>query len=238
MRVVGWKNAVVWCFMLLVGLTGGLASGKTTVAHMFESYGAQVIDADILAREIVEQGKPAWKAIVKTFGKSILTSDKTINREALAKIVFQNSAKLKKLTDIVYPQVAREQARLAHQSKLINPQAVIIYDAAMLIEAGAHRRMDQIIVVKADRATQIARASRRGGVTKAEALRRIRQQLPIREKIRYADHVIDGTLPLNRLRRVVRHLSDLFHHQAQHLSPSSRRRTHGTLKGRVTRKTF
>ena len=224
--------------MLLVGLTGGLASGKTTVAQMFESYGARVIDADILTREIVQRGKPAWKAIVKTFGKSILTSANTINREALAKIVFQNSTKLKKLTDIIYPEVAREQARLTRQSKRTNPQAVIIYDAAMLIEAGAHRRMDQIIVVKADRATQIARASRRGGLTKAEALRRLRHQLPLREKIRYADHVIDGTLPLNRLRRLVRNLSCRFHEQAQGLLTSSRRRTHGKPKGPVKRKTF
>ena len=202
--------------MLLVGLTGGLASGKTTIARIFKSYGAKVIDADDLAREVTQKGRPAWKAIVKSFGKSILNSEQTIDRSSLAKIVFQNSAKLKKLTGIIYPRVAREQARRVRQFRLTDPEAVIIYDAAMLIEAHAHQRMDQIIVVKANRATQILRACRRSGFTKANALRRIHNQMPIREKLRYADYVIDGTLPLRQLRATVKTLYTLFHEQAKY----------------------
>ena len=202
--------------MLLVGLTGGLASGKTTIARIFKSYGAKVIDADDLAREVTQKGRPAWKAIVKSFGKSILSPEGTIDRSSLANIVFRNSAKLKKLTGIIYPQVAREQARLVRQFKLTDPKAVIIYDAAMLIEAQAHQRMDQIIVVKANQATQITRACRRSGLTKADALRRIHNQMPIREKLRYADYVIDGTLPLRQLRSTVKTLYTLFHKQAKY----------------------
>ena len=200
--------------MLLVGLTGGLASGKTTISRMFQSYGAKVIDADDLAREVTKKGRPAWKAIVKSFGKSILTSEQTIDRSRLAKIVFQDSARLRRLTGIIYPRVAREQARRVRHIKLTDPHAVVIYDAAMLIEAQAHRRMDQIIVVTANRTTQVTRACRRSGFTKAEALRRIRHQMPMREKLRYADHIIDGTLPLRQLRSTVKTLYTLFHTQA------------------------
>ena len=201
--------------MLLVGLTGGLASGKTTIARIFKSYGAKIIDADDLAREVTQKGRPAWKAIVKSFGKSILSSEQTIDRSSLAKIVFQDSAKLKRLTGIIYPRVAKEQARLVRQFKLTDPHAVIIYDAAMLIEAQAHQRMDQIIVVKANRATQLSRACRRSGLTKADALRRIQNQMPIREKLPYADYIIDGTVPLRQLRSPVKTLYTLFCKQAK-----------------------
>ena len=200
--------------MLLVGLTGGLASGKTTMARLFEQLGAHIIEADVLARQVVEAGKPAWKMIVKVFGKSILTDQQNLNRAILADIVFQNPSKLKKLTDIIYPYVAKEQARRTRQIQRTNPNAVIIYDAPMLIEARAHTRMDKVIVVKADRATQIARARRRGGLNKAEAERRLRHQMPLREKLRYADYVIDGTLPVRRLRTVVRDLYKDFFGQA------------------------
>jgi len=192
--------------MLLVGLTGGLASGKTTVAHMFESYGATIIDADILARKVIEPEKPAWREILKTFGKKVLACDQTLDRTALAKIVFSDNAKLQQLTTIIYPRVAREQTRLTKRITQLHPHAVIVYDAAMLIEAGAHQRMDRIVLVQADRATQLARACRRDGLTKAAAQRRMRRQMPLRQKIRYADHIIDGTLPIRKLRSVVKNL--------------------------------
>ena len=180
--------------MLLVGLTGGLASGKTTIARLFEQLGAHIINADVLARQVVQARKPAWKMIVKVFGKTILTAQQTLNREALAEIVFQTPSKLKELTDIIYPHVAREQARQTREIRFTIPNAVIIYDAAMLIEAQAHTRMDKVIVVKAARTTQIARARRRGGLTKAETVRRLRHQMPLGEKLRHADYVIDNQL--------------------------------------------
>jgi len=216
--------------MLLVGLTGGLASGKTTVARMFEACGAKVIDADILARQVVEPGKPAWRDITKTFGKNILACDQTLDRAALAKIVFADRTKLKHLTAIIYPRVGREQTRLTKQITQHHPHAVIVYDAAMLIEAGAYQRMDRIVLVKIDRATQLARACRRDGLTKTAAQRRIRHQMPIRQKLHYADHIIDGTLPIQILRSVVKTLYEEFdvlsHRRLSHPRLVSRSSSH------------
>ena len=196
--------------MLLVGLTGGLGSGKTTVAGMFKQFGAQIIEADVLAREVVGAGKPALTKIVRVFGRSVLKDQGALNREALAKIVFHNPAKLKRLTNILYPHIAQAQARRTREIRLNNPDAVIIYDAPMLIEAQAYKRMDKVMVVRTDRSTQIARASRRDGLTRAEIIRRLRNQMPLREKLRYADSVIDGTLSLKELRAIVRNLYEDF----------------------------
>jgi dephospho-CoA kinase len=144
--------------------------------------------------------------------------DKTLNRPALAQIVFQDSQKLKKLQNIIHPRVAREQAIRAKALSKAFPQAVIIYDAALLIEAGAHRRMDHVIVVKADRATQIARVCHRDGLTKTQALRRIKQQMPLRQKLYYADTILDGTWPRSQLRPVVKSLYTTYQQEARQRS--------------------
>ena len=206
---------MLWSGMLVVGLTGGLASGKTTVAEFFESLGAQVIDADQLARTVVQPGKPAWRDILREFGPQVLASDRTINRQALAKIVFGSTEKLQLLQKIIHPRVAREQAKQAKIIQQRYPHAVIIYDAALLLEAGAQRRMDHVIVVAADRATQLARACRRDGLTKTQALRRIKQQMPLSHKLEYADAVLDGTWPRSRLRRAVQSLYRTYAHEAR-----------------------
>lgn len=190
--------------MPLIGLTGGLATGKSTIARFFQDCGAVVLDADALARQVVEPGKPAWRDIVRLFGKGVLDPDRTLNRAALARIVFRDPARLRKLNAIVHPRVAREQARLTHEIARKDPQAVIIYDAPLLIEAGAHRRMDRLLVITADRKTQLARLTKRNGLTRAEALRRLRAQMPVAQKVRLADHVLDGTLPRAQLRAKVR----------------------------------
>jgi dephospho-CoA kinase len=196
--------------MILVGLTGGVATGKSTVARMFKQCGAIVIDADELARDVVRPGKPAWRAIVKTFGKTVLTLDRTINRQALSAIVFRNRAKLRRLERIIHPRVAREQSRLTRQAARKDPKAVVIYDVPLLFEAGIDKRVDKIIVVAADRNTQIARLKSRNGLSYAEALRRIRNQMPLAEKVQRADHVLQGTLSQPSLHRQVgRLLKDL-----------------------------
>ncbi len=192
--------------MLLVGLTGGVATGKSTVARLFQRCGAHVIDADRLARQVVEPGKPAWREIVKTYGRKILRADGTLNRTALGSIVFRSPAQLRRLEAIVHPRVAREQARLTRKIARTHPHAVIIYDAPVLIEAGAHTRMDGILLVTADQATQIARLRLRDGLSRAEALRRIRSQLPLRRKRAFANWTIEGRTPLRRLPRLVRRL--------------------------------
>jgi dephospho-CoA kinase len=181
--------------MILIGLTGGVATGKSTVAKMFAQCGAIVIDADTLAREVVQPGKPAWRDIVRTFGTEVLNPDRTINRQALGSIIFRHPTKRRRLERIIHPRVAREQQRLTQAAARTDPNAVVIYDVPLLFEAGIDKRVQKIIVVTADQQTQIARLKKRNGLSRAEALRRIRSQMPLAKKTRMADLVIDGTAP-------------------------------------------
>jgi dephospho-CoA kinase len=192
--------------MILVGLTGGVATGKSTVAKMFEQCGAVVIDADQLARDAVEPGKPAWREIVTLFGKAVLNPDRSLNRQALGAIVFRHPAKRHALEAIIHPRVAREQARLTRQAARQDPQSVVIYDVPLLFEAGIDKRVDHTIVVTADRETQVARLKKRNHLSRAEALRRIRSQMLLAKKIQQADHVLNGTLPRPTLRKQVSQL--------------------------------
>lgn len=200
--------------MILVGLTGGLATGKSAVARLFQDCGAVVLDADVLARQLVEPGKPAWRDIVRAFGKQVLSPDRSLDRHALAKIVFRNRAKLKKLNAIVHPRVAREQTRLTREIARKAPDAVILYDAPVLIEAGAHKRMDKIVVVSADQETQIKRLRNRNHLSRTEALRRIQSQLPLAQKVKLADYVIDGTLSFEQTKNEVQRIYDELQQRA------------------------
>ncbi len=180
--------------MILIGLTGGVATGKSTVAQMFKQCGAVVIDADALAREVVQPDKPAWRDVVRTFSKKVLNPDRTINRQALGSIVFRYPAKRRRLERIIHPRVAREQQRLTREAARKDPTAVVLYDVPLLFEAGIDKRVQKIIVVTADQQTQIARLKKRNGLSRAEALRRIRSQMPLAKKAKRADLVIDGTV--------------------------------------------
>jgi dephospho-CoA kinase len=190
--------------MLLVGLTGGVATGKSTVAKLFKQCGAVVIDADELAHEVVKPGKPAWREIVASFGKTVLNQDRSLNRQALGSIVFRNPKKLRQLERIIHPRVAREQARLTNQAARTDPKAVVIYDVPLLFEAGIDKRVDRTIVVTADRETQIARLKTRNGLSRAEAIRRIKSQMPLSKKVRLTHIVIDGTLPQRDTMQAIR----------------------------------
>lgn len=192
--------------MIVVGLTGGVATGKSTVARMFKQCGAVVIDADELAREVVKPDKPAWRQVVKRFGKTVLNPDRTLNRRELGAVVFGNRTKLRQLEHIIHPRVAREQARLTKQAAQKDPHAVVIYDVPLLFEVGIDKRVDKIIVVTADRKTQVARLKKRNGLPRTEALRRIKSQMPLAEKRRRADYVLDGTMPRQTLAKQVSHL--------------------------------
>jgi len=196
--------------MILVGLTGGVATGKSTVGKIFQRCGAVVIDADRLAHAAVEPGKPAWRDIVRTFGRSVLHPDRTLNRQALGALAFRDKAMLRRLERIIHPRVAREQARLTRQAVQNNARAVVIYDVPLLFETGIDRRVDATIVVTADQSTQIARLKKRNGLSRAEALRRIRSQMPLADKRRLADYVIDGTTPLGKLVRDIARLYDIL----------------------------
>ena len=192
--------------MMLVGLTGGVATGKSTVAKMFKQCGAVVIDADELARDVVTPGKPAWREIVNTFAKTVLTPDRTIDRHTLGAIVFGNRAKLRRLERIIHPRVAREQAKLTRQAARNDPKAVVIYDVPLLFEVGIDKRVDKILVVVADRETQIARLKKRNGLSRAEAIRRINSQMPLAKKILRADCTIKGTLSRGEAMKIIRRI--------------------------------
>jgi dephospho-CoA kinase len=189
--------------MILVGLTGGVATGKSTVAKMFKRCGAIVIDADKLARAVVEPGKPAWHAIVNTFGSQVVRPDRSLDRHVLGAMVFRNRSKLRRLERIIHPRVAREQQRLVRRIAKRKPRAVVIYEVPLLLEAGVDKRVDKIIVVTADRNTQIARLKKRNGLSRAEALRRISSQMPLAKKTQQADHLLNGTLLRPSLRKQV-----------------------------------
>jgi dephospho-CoA kinase len=203
--------------MLVVGLTGGIATGKSTVAQMFKRCGAIIIDADQLARDVVRPGKPAWREIVKVFGEGVLNPNRSINRHALGKIVFHNRRKLRRLEHIIHPRVAREQQRLARRIAERSPDAVIVYEVPLLFESGAHKRVDTIVVVTADRETQIARLKQRNGLTRTEALRRINNQMPLARKVRRADVVLDGTGDKAVVKQEVRRLIQSLHRESRHL---------------------
>jgi dephospho-CoA kinase len=196
--------------MIVIGLTGGVATGKSTVAKLFKQCGAIVIDADALARDVVQPGKPAWREIVRRFGRSVLNPDRTINRHALGAIVFRHPTKRGTLERIIHPRVAREQKRLTREARRKNPKAVVVYDVPLLFEAGIDKRVDKTIVVTADQETQIARLKKRNGLTRAEALRRIKSQMSLAKKHRLADYVLDGTRAPRSLAKSVRQLYTSF----------------------------
>lgn len=194
--------------MLRVGLTGGIASGKTTVAGMFSRLGAHVIDADVLAHQALATDSPTWRRVVQLFGQDVLDQDRTINRARVGRLVFANRTLRRRLEAIIHPEVRRRQQVLALAIAAKKPSAVVIFDIPLLIETGGHRRMDRVIVVTADRRTQIHRLLHRRGLDRDEAQRRLAAQMPFREKVRHADYVVSGTWPLEKVRHRVRQIYD------------------------------
>ena len=177
--------------MLKVGLTGGIGSGKSTVAQMFQRLGAHLIDADQLGREVVEPGRPALAEIAETFGADVLHEDGTVNRAALAGIVFKDPEALVRLNSIVHPRIWEEEERLLAGYETQDPEGIVILDAAVLIEAGFADRMDIIVVVDLDEADQIRRLTSKG-MAAEDARSRIHSQLSREERLDRADFVIDN----------------------------------------------
>jgi dephospho-CoA kinase len=189
--------------MLNVGLTGGIATGKTTVAGMFQEKGADLIDFDVLTRYAEEPDRPAWKAIVDFFGTGVLNSDRTINRGKLGAIVFQDRAKLAKLNDIVHPLVFREWRLCIAGIQKTKPDAVVISDIPLLIETNSQKLVDVVILVYATPERQLERLLARDGCTREDALNRLASQLPIDEKIPHAHMIIDNSSSWEETRRCV-----------------------------------
>ncbi len=193
--------------MLLIGLTGGIASGKTVVSKMFVKLGAHLIDADVIARDIVKPFTPAWKEIVSAFGRSILCEKKEINREVLGGIIFNNPEKRRQLEAITHPRIIDEENQQVIALREKHNSGIIIIDAALLIEAGRYDRVDKLIVVYADRKTQLKRLMARDNLNKAEAQKRLDSQMSLDEKVKLADFVIDNS---KSLREVENQVADIY----------------------------
>lgn len=189
---------------LIVGLTGGIVSGKTTVAKYFKELGAKIIDVDIIAREIVRPQQKAWFKIVEYFGEDILKEDKEINRKKLAQIVFSNQEKLDLLNQITHPEIILLIKRQLNKIKDSSYRNVIcIIEAPLLFEAHIEGMVDKIIVVYLNRENQINRLILRDNLSKDEAIKRIKSQMPIEKKIKLADYVIDNNTSINKTKKQI-----------------------------------
>jgi dephospho-CoA kinase len=178
----------------IFGLTGGLASGKSTVARRLAALGVPVIDADQLAREVVAPGTPGLAAVASAFGPSVILPDGSLDRPRLASLVFGDPELRRRLNAIVHPLIgAASAARMAALEARGEPLAC--YEAALLVENGLADAFRPLVVVAVDEETQVARAMARDGATEAEARARIAAQLPLAAKIAAADHVIDTSGP-------------------------------------------
>ncbi len=179
--------------MQVIGLTGGIATGKSTVSALLEKAGAVVIDADRIARQVVKKGLPAYREIVENFGEAILLPDGEINRSALGDIIFNDPREKQLLNRIVHPYVRKEQNRHLKQIEKNDPDAIVILDIPLLIETQTYMDLSELIVVYAPEHIQIARLMQRDGISKTDALARVRSQMPIEEKKGKATIVIDNS---------------------------------------------
>jgi dephospho-CoA kinase len=175
---------------LLLGVTGGIATGKTTVVRMLEELGAPVIDFDLLARQVVEPGEPAWKDIVRYFGEGILLKDGSLNREKLSGMVFQDEEKRKILESFTHPRIYESSYREVKKIVEKDPNAIVQLDIPLLIEQNLQHMVHKVLVVYIPREKQIARLMERDGMSREGAVDRLKAQLPIDEKLGRADFVI------------------------------------------------
>jgi dephospho-CoA kinase len=177
--------------MLRVGLTGGLACGKSFVGHSLADIGCYLIEADKLGHEVMLPGAEAYDAIVQEFGPQVLDSDGRVNRRKLSGIVWNDPERLGKLSSLVHPPVqVREEIRMAEIARS-DPHAIVVVEAAILVETGRYKCFDRLIVVTCASEQQMERALERGSYNKEEILARLNRQLPLAEKLRVADYVID-----------------------------------------------
>ncbi len=187
--------------MITAGLTGSIATGKSTVANIFAEAGAIVIDADKIARAVVRKNQPAWQDIVDHFGREILAPDGELNREALGEIIFNDSKAKQALNQIVHPHVMRTIDERLVEIARQQPASVVIVDVPLLIEIGMHKNMPEVIVVYVPEELQLERLMRRDGLSRQAAMARIESQMPIDEKKALASIVIDNSGSLTQTRR-------------------------------------
>jgi dephospho-CoA kinase len=185
----------------LAGLTGGIATGKTTVANLFREKGIYIIDADLIAREVVKKGMPAWRMIKEEFGDEILREDGELDRKKLGSIVFSSKEKIQKLNSIVHPFV--RERMMEEIERAISMEKNILLDIPLLFENGIHQWLRPVILVYAPLEVQIERLMKRDGLSREECEKRIRAQMPIEEKKKLADYIIDNSSDISKTKRQV-----------------------------------
>ena len=183
----------------ILGVTGNLASGKSTVAGMFKSKGCLLINADYLGHNLLSRGTGVYRKIVKLFGLSILKRDNAIDRKKLAEAAFVNKAILAKLNGIVHPELIRQIKRRIRNSK----KTIIILDAALIIEAGLIKLVDKLVVVTAKKPQQILRGQKSLGVDKKQVILRMKSQISQKAKLRFADFIIDNSGSMSKTAKQV-----------------------------------
>ena len=178
--------------ILRVGLTGGIASGKSTIRELFAKLGCVTIDADALVAELYRPGAAGHEALVRTYGREILRADGEIDRQKLSAVAFTSAEEAQKLNRLIHPIVLDQAEGRMREIERGDVDAIAIVEATLLIEAGAVPRYDKLVVVDVDRETQVARAVARGK-SREEVIRRIANQLPREERLRHADYVIENS---------------------------------------------
>ena len=193
--------------MLRVGLTGGIATGKSTVGAMFVELGCRLIDSDGITHELLAPGQAVHAAVVKEFGDRILAADGTIDRRILGDIVFtEDPPSRARLNSLVHPAVIQRQQEWLREVEADNPQGIAIVSAALMIEAGTYKNYDKVIVVTCSSEMQKARLRARSVLSEHQIEARINSQMPMQEKVKYADSVIDNSGSLAATRSQVRHV--------------------------------
>ena len=185
---------------LFVGLTGGMGSGKTLAASFFKKLGAFVLDADLICRKLVEPEQPAWREISDIFGNEVFTASGNLDRKRLANIIFKTPQKKVILEGILHPKVFEIEELKYEAIRKEHPNAVVIVDAALLIESDNYKKMDKVIVVNSDEKNRIDRIIARTQMSQDEVITRINNQMPSEEKVRYADFILENLLDKDSLR--------------------------------------
>jgi dephospho-CoA kinase len=191
---------------LLLGVTGGIASGKTTVANMLRELGAPIVDFDLIARQVVEPGQPALKDIVEYFGKQVLNPDGTMDRKKVSDIVFRDFEKRKKLESFIHPRMGEIVNRQIHEYAAEDPEAIIQVVVPLMIELNLQWRYSKLLLVYIPQEKQIERLAKRDGISQEEAAHILKSQLSIDEKLGYADYVIHNDGSLEETRKQVEEL--------------------------------
>ncbi|WP_085523129.1 dephospho-CoA kinase [Tuberibacillus sp. Marseille-P3662] len=196
--------------MIKVGLTGGIASGKSTVTNMIQAWDIPVIDADQISREVVEPGERGLERIVNTFGEHVLHEDGTLDRPALGEIIFNDDAKRKELNDIVHPEV-RQRMNEHEEAYADNGEHALVLDIPLLIENGLTDGFDKVLLVYIPRQLQIERLMERDGRGEDDALSRIESQMPLSDKRPYADQTIDNSGDLTHTKQQLESIFRRWH---------------------------